>query len=229
MIEFLFLDLDDTVLDFHKAEGIALDKTLRDFGLEPTDAVRSRYRDINIACWQRLERGEWTRDRVIVDRFAQLFAEYGVAADANACSQAYMRHLSVGHWYLPGAQEALEKLSGRCRLFLASNGTASVQRGRIASAGLERWFEKIFISQELGADKPNPLFFTRAFAQIPGFALEKSLMVGDSLTSDIQGGINAGMKTCWVNPHHHPANPSIPAGYEIESISQLEALIGEIS
>lgn len=225
MVEFLFLDLDDTILDFHKAERIAFDKTLKEFGLDPTEQVRSRYHVINKACWERLETGEWTRQQVLVGRYEQLFREFGIAADPQACADTYTRHLSVGHWFLPGAEEAVKQLSQKYRLFLASNGTASVQHGRIESAGLYPLFEKIFISQELGANKPSPVFFENAFAQIENFAPERALMVGDSLTSDIRGGINAGIRTCWVNPDHAAGNPQIMADYEIENITQLQALL----
>lgn len=225
MIEFLFLDLDDTILDFHKAERLAIAKTFRDFGIDPTDEVLHRYHLINKSCWERLERGEWTREQVLVNRFGLLFAEYGVEADPTACARAYEKNLSIGHYFLPGAEDAVDRLSKKYRLFLASNGTASVQQGRMTSANLYRFFEKVFVSQELGANKPSEEFFARACAQIPGFDSGKAMMVGDSLTSDILGGIRAGMRTCWVNPSHAPARPDIPADYEIESLAQLEALL----
>lgn len=225
MIEFLFLDLDDTILDFHKAERLAIAKTFRGFGIDPTEEVLHRYHLINKSCWERLERGEWTREEVLVNRFGLLFREYGVEADPTACARAYERNLSVGHYFLPGAEEAVDRLSKQYRLFLASNGTASVQKGRMTSANLYRFFEKVFVSQELDANKPSPAFFERACAQIPDFDPKKAMMVGDSLTSDILGGIRAGMRTCWVNPSHASPNPDIPADYEIESITQLEALL----
>ena len=225
MIEFLFLDLDDTILDFHKAERLAIAKTFRDFGIDPTDEVLHRYHLINKSCWERLERNEWTREQVLVNRFGILFAEYGAEADPTACARAYEKNLSIGHYFLPGAEEAVDRLSKKYRLFLASNGTASVQKGRMTSANLYRFFEKVFVSQELGANKPSEEFFRRACAQIPGFDPKKAMMVGDSLTSDILGGIRAGMRTCWVNPSHAPARADIPADYEIESLSQLESLL----
>ena len=225
MIEFLFLDLDDTILDFHKAERLAIAKTFRDFGIDPTDEVLHRYHLINKACWERLERNEWTREQVLVNRFGILFGEYGVDADPAACARAYEKNLSIGHYFLPGAEEAVDRLSQKYRLFLASNGTASVQKGRMTSANLYRFFEKVFVSQELGANKPSEEFFSRAFAQIPDFDPKKAMMVGDSLTSDILGGIRAGMRTCWVNPGHAAARADIPADYEIESLAQLEALL----
>ena len=225
MIEFLLLDLDDTILDFHKAERVAIAKTIGDFGIEPTEEVMHRYHLINKSCWERLERKEWTREQVLVNRFAVLFDEVGVQADPVACARAYEKNLSVGHYFLPGAKEAVEALSKKYRLFLMSNGTTSVQKGRLASAELYPFFEKVFISQELGHNKPAREFFEKAFAQIPGFDPKRAMIVGDSLTSDILGGINAGVTTCWVNPGHLPKREDIPADYEIEELSQLENLL----
>jgi len=225
MIEFLFLDLDDTILDFHKAEQVAISATFRGFGIEPTPEVLARYSQINKECWHKLELGLWDREQVLVRRFELLFAEYGIIQEGTPVARAYEKNLGIGHWFLPGAEEAVEALSKKYRLFLASNGTASVQKGRMTSANLYRFFEVVFVSQELGANKPAKEFFARATAQIPDYDASRAMMVGDSLTSDILGGINAGMKTCWVNPKHLPADPAIPADYEIESLQQLEALL----
>ena len=225
MMEYLFLDLDDTILDFHKAERIALSKTLRDFGLEPTETVLSRYHDINIWHWQQLEKGLMTRDQVLEGRFRALFSELGHPVDAVAVTRAYEGNLGIGHYFLPGAEEAVKTLSQKYRLFLASNGTASVQHSRLTSAGLYPYFEKVFVSQEIGFNKPSREYFDTCFAQIPDFDPEKAIMVGDSLTSDILGGIRAGIKTCWVNPGHLEARADIPADYEIENLSQLESLL----
>ena len=224
MIEFLFLDLDDTILDFKKAERIAIAKTFRSLGIEPTDAVLDRYHHINIAHWQMLERGELTRDEVVVQRFVALFSELGVDADADRCAQLYSDNLAIGHYFLPGAEEAVISLSKKYRLFLASNGTASVQQGRMTSANLYRFFETVFVSQEIGHNKPSKAYFDACFASIPDFDREKAMIVGDSLSSDIRGGINAGIKTVWVNPKHMSCG-DIKPDYEIEDLSQLEALL----
>ena len=225
MYEFLFLDLDDTILDFHKAERIAISKTIREFGVDPTEEVLARYHVINKWHWEQLELGKMTRPEVLENRFGMLFDELGVAADKTACARAYEHNLSIGHYFLPGAEEAVDALSKKYRLFLASNGTASVQKGRMTSANLYRFFEKVFVSQELGHNKPSKAYFDSAFARIPGFDPKKAIIVGDSLTSDIRGGIQAGIATCWVNPGHatHPAD--ICPDYEIEYLHQLEALL----
>ena len=224
MIEFLLLDLDDTILDFHKAERIALSKTFRDFGLEPREEVLELYHKINKWHWEQLELGIMTRDQVLVGRFDRLFQELGMEVDAAACMKRYEHNLSIGHYFLPGAEEAVKKLHEKYRLFLVSNGTATVQHGRLTSAGLYPYFEQVFISQNIGYNKPDKAYFDRCFERIPGFAPEKALMVGDSLTSDIKGGINAGLKTVWVNPAHKPCGDIRP-DYEIEGLCQLESLL----
>ena len=225
MFEFLFLDLDDTILDFQKAEHVALSKTLASFGLNPAEEVLQRYNKINKAHWEALERKEMTRDQVLLGRFQVLFREFQVDADPEKVARTYEHNLGIGHWFLPGAEEAVERLSKKYKLYLASNGTASVQKGRMTSANLYRFFEKVFVSQEIGANKPSLEYFERSFAQIPGFDKSKAIMVGDSLTSDILGGQNAGIATCWVNPDHKEAPAHIRADYEIESLSQLEAML----
>ncbi len=227
MIEFLFLDLDDTILDFHKAERIAIGKTVRQFGIEPTEEILSQYHTINRWHWEQLEKGVMTRDQVLEGRFGMLFSQLGVQVDAALCARIYEKNLSVGHYFLPGAEVAVDRLSKKYRLFLASNGTASVQKGRMTSANLYRFFEKVFVSQEIGHNKPAKAYFDGCFAQIPGFDPRRAMIVGDSLSSDIQGGKNAGILTCWVNPDHAKSSDICP-DYEIEALSQLEALLEQM-
>ena len=228
MIEYLFLDLDDTILDFKQAERVAIHRTLADFGVEPTAEVVARYRYHSTDCWHRLELGELDREQVKVVRFRRLFQELGRQVDAEAVSRAYVENLAIGHWFLPGAEEAVDRLSKKYRLFLASNGTASVQKGRMTSANLYRFFEQVFVSEEIGHNKPSKAYFDACFARIPGFDPARALMVGDSLTSDIRGGNNAGLRTCWVNPDHKSHGPEYHVDYEIEGIHQLEALLEEL-
>ena len=228
MIKFLFLDLDDTILDFHKAERIAIAATIRNFGVEPTEEVLQRYHVINKWHWEQLELGNLTRAQVLENRFAVLFSELGVSVDAPACAKVYEKNLSIGHYFLPGAEEAVDRLSKKYRLFLASNGTAVVQKGRMTSADLYPNFEESFVSQELGHNKPSLEYFQAAFARIPGFDPKECLMVGDSLTSDILGGKRAGLRTVWVNPQHKTAPEDLKPDYEIENLADLPALLEEI-
>lgn len=225
MIEFLLLDLDDTILDFHMQEHFAIRKTLSAVGVEPTDDVCDLYSKINLRHWSMLEKGEITREKLAWHRFSELFEVLGVEADPHKTSQLYWGNLATGHYFLPGAEETVKALAKKYKLYMVTNGTASVQHSRIASAGLAPYFAGIFISQEIGADKPAKAYFESCFARIPGFAQEKAMIVGDSLSSDIRGGKNAGIATCWVNPKGKIAPAENKPEYEIKSITELEALL----
>lgn len=225
MTRFVFLDLDDTILDFHRTERAALTKALLECGIPPTEAVLSRYHQIDRQHWQRLERGELTHTQVQEGRFRVLLTELGAALDPAEVNRRFRENLCGEQYFLPHAREAVERLRQNHRLFLASNGTASVQHSRLESAGLYPVFERVFVSQELGFNKPAREFFDACAAQIPGYAPEKAMMVGDSLSSDIRGGKNAGIRTCWVNPDHKPAPEGLTPDYEIEALSQLPELL----
>ncbi|MBQ9664322.1 MAG: YjjG family noncanonical pyrimidine nucleotidase [Oscillospiraceae bacterium] len=224
----VLLDLDDTILDFRKAEHRALARSLSAFGIASDEQILSRYSEINKQYWERLEDGLLTREQVLVGRFQELLYELGASADASQLRDTYERNLSEGHFFVDGAEELLELLQDRYRLFLISNGTAVVQEGRLASAGISHCFEQIFISEKVGANKPDRVFFERCFEQIPGFDREQSIVVGDSLTSDIRGGINAGVKTCWFNLRRLPARQDIVPDYRIDRLEELPPLLETI-
>ena len=228
MIKFIFLDLDDTLLDFHLAERIAMKATFREMGVPDDDATLARYSEINRSCWEKLERGEWTRGEVLVGRFKLLFAEIGSSADPASTQAMYEDKLCIGHHFLPGAEALLDGLFGKYKLYITSNGTARVQDSRIASANIARYFDGIFISQRVGADKPSPIFFERVFSAIPGFDPDEAIIVGDSLTSDIAGGIAAGIRTCLFNPKSRAGRDDILPDYEIKSLDELIPLIESI-
>lgn len=225
MIKYVFLDLDDTILDFHKAEKNALIKTLEMLGITPTDKVTKRYSEINLSQWKRLERGEITREQVKTGRYKLLFDELGVTADPKGTTAIYERFLGQGHWFISGAEQLLCDLHGKYRLFAASNGTLKVQTGRIKSAGLDKYFEQFFISEKIGYNKPQKEFFDKAFGRIPDFDRKYAVIVGDSLSSDILGGKNAGILTIWFNPRGCQNDTDIAPDYEIQALSELPALL----
>lgn len=228
MIEYILLDLDDTILDFKWAEHQALTGMLTDFGIEPSEEICTLYRNINLEFWRALERREVTREQLKVGRFVCLLEELGMEGDAAAMGERYLQRLSQGHCFLPGALETLRTLSQKYRLFLVTNGNPPVQYGRLASAGITHYFEKLFISMEIGHNKPSGEFFDRVFGEIPGADRSKAIIVGDSLFSDIRGGINAGIKTCWVNPDHRPIREEIVPDYQIEHLPQLLPILESI-
>lgn len=228
MIKYLLIDLDDTILDFHKAEGVGLENTLRHYGVEPTAETVALYKEINQAHWQALEKGEKTRKQVNEGRFETLFRKLGREVDGAECAAYYLSQLALTHDYLPGAEEAIISLSKKYRLFVASNGNSSVQFPRLRESGLNDYIEKAFISEALGQNKPSKAYFDLCFAQIPDFDPSQAMMVGDSLTSDIQGGINAGIPTCWVNTFGKKNTTTIHPDYEISSLTELEALLEKL-
>lgn len=227
MIKNVLLDLDDTIFDFHKAEAIAVSKTLQDMEIEPTPEVIQRYSEINLSQWKRLELGEIDREEVKVGRYRKLFEELGVNASATAAAKTYEGYLSIGHYFLPGAEDLLKTLSKSYRLYLVSNGTATVQKGRIGSSDIEQYFERIFISEIVGCNKPDVHFFEACFKEIPDFEKSETIIIGDSLSSDIQGGKNAGIYTLWFNPKHLPApkNQKLIPDAETDSLDKIEKLL----
>ena len=228
MIKFIFLDLDDTILDFHRSEAVALAKTLQSLNVTPTEAVIKRYSEINRAHWKALERRELTREQVLTGRFSQLFLELGMNVSPNVAQSLYEKNLSESHFFIDGAPRLLMTLSRKYPLYIASNGTTMVQKSRIASAGIGRYFKDVFLSQELGADKPQIEFFERATGQIEGYKPEEAIILGDSITSDMQGGINAGMNTCWFNPHRRGREGVMPE-FEITDLSQFDSVLQKLN
>ena len=228
MNKFIFLYLDDTILDFHRSEAVALAKTLQSLNVTPTEAVIKRYSEINRAHWKALERRELTREQVLTGRFSQLFLELGMNVSPNVAQSLYEKNLSESHFFIDGAPRLLMTLSRKYPLYIASNGTTMVQKSRIASAGIGRYFKDVFLSQELGADKPQIEFFERATGQIEGYKPEEAIILGDSITSDMQGGINAGMHTCWFNPHRRGREGVTPE-FEITALSQFDSVLQKLN
>ena len=228
MITTVFFDLDDTLLDFNRAEETALSATLREAGLEPAPELTARYSEINLSLWKALERGELSVEELRVRRFAMLFAELGLSLPAAETAERYEEHLSHGAWFVAGAEEVLRELHGRHRLFLASNGIPKVQRGRLRDAGILPYFEDVFISGELGAGKPSPEFFCRAFARIRDFRADEAVMVGDSLSSDMAGGLAAGLTTVWFDRRGEDPGVVQPH-YRITHLDELPELLNLIN
>ena len=228
MIKYVFLDLDNTLLDFNWAERNALSKTLEALGVNPSEEMLDRYNVINLSQWKRLEKGEITRQQVKEGRYRILFDEFNIDASPAAATDIYEGFLRQGHKFLDGAQSLLESLKGKYKLYLVSNGTWRVQDGRLDSAGLKPVFDGLYISELVGAEKPSRLFFDKVFADIDGFEKENAVIIGDSLTSDIQGGINAGIKTVWFNPGGSANATDIKPDYEVALLSQLPLLLTEI-
>lgn len=219
MIDFVFLDLDDTLLDFRAGEACAIRRALSELrGAAVDEAVIRRYSEINDAQWKRLERGELTIPEVRLVRFEILFAELGWSCSPDDAQATYERYLCDGHDTVRGAEALLDALYGKYALYIASNGTSYMQKKRIADAGLSHYFKDVFISEEMGAPKPKRAFFDACFARIPHFDPARAIILGDSLTSDIAGGKGAGIRTCLYNPYRKPGRADIVPDFEIDRL-----------
>ena len=210
MIEVILWDVDDTLLDFDAAERAAIRSLTAEFGFTGcTDAAIRRYAEINRALWKRLERGECTREQVLVGRFQTFFAEMGwdesQAADFN---RAYQLRLGDTIVYRDDSLSVIKALRGRVRQYVVSNGTIAAQTKKLSRSGLGMLMDGVFLSERLGVEKPDPAFFEQVFSAIGPVDKARVLLVGDSLSSDIQGGCNAGVKTAWYNPERLPVPAS---------------------
>ncbi|MDE5973846.1 MAG: YjjG family noncanonical pyrimidine nucleotidase [Eubacterium sp.] len=228
MIKTVLFDLDDTIFDFKMSERTALTKTLLKLGIEPNDYIISRYSEYNISQWKRLELGEISRDEVKVNRYRLLFKEFGIDSSPELATSIYEEYLAVGHYFIDGAVDMLESIYKTYDLYLVSNGAKKVQDGRLASADISHFFKDIFISEVVGHEKPNPKFFKYCFDRIPNLNKNNTIIIGDSLSSDIKGGINAGIKTMWFNPHFDENTSNIIPDYEIHGLNEVKELLKEI-
>lgn len=225
MIRNILFDLDNTLFDFYASEKKALEKTLVKLGINPDEKMLARYSEINLAHWKLLEQGKLTRDEVKVNRYRQLFDEYGINASPKETTKLYEKALSEEGDLTDGAFSLLKNLYGKYHLYVVSNGTLIAQHGRMKNTGITGFFDGFFISQEIGHEKPTKEFFDHCFNNILDFKKEETVIVGDSISADIIGGINAGIKTVWFNPSKEKSD--IKADFEIVALSELEKILKE--
>lgn len=223
MIKNVLIDLDDTLLDFKKSEARAITATMKEYGVVPNEQRIKRYSEINDLYWKKLERKELTREEVLVGRFREFFDELKVSVDAISVRYFYENYMKTCVDFIDGAIELLDELKiENYRVYLVSNGTAVVQDSRIKLAGIAKYFDGIFISQRVGHNKPSPMFFETVFDSIKEFNRDETIILGDSLSSDILGGKGVGIKTCLYNPRK---NENGVSDYEIDDLSKFLPLI----
>lgn len=226
-VKVILWDIDGTLLNFEVAETCAIRQCFADFGLgNCTDAMMTEYAAINRKYWQRLERGELTKPEVLEGRFREFFGNHGldqsVIRDFNA---AYQIALGDTVCFNPHALEVLQALQGRVRQYAATNGTKVAQSRKLAKSGLDQIFDGVFISEDIGAEKPAPAFFDAVWRTVGPVCPEEVLIIGDSLTSDMQGGNNAGIRCCWYNHQHAENTRGLRIDHEIDDLAQVLDLL----
>lgn len=224
--QWLFFDADGTLFDYDRAEAKALEGTFRDFHLPFLSEYSGIYQKINHQIWLDLENGQITAEALRLVRFERLFETINVRTPAAEFSERYLLNLSLASDLMEGAEETVRALKGRYRMIIITNGLKDVQYRRLERSPIADCFEGVAISEEIGAAKPDSRYFDAVFARTGSPAREDVLVIGDSLTSDIQGGYQYGLDTCWFNPAGKPGNPQFTATYEIRRLTELIALLG---
>jgi len=227
MFKVILWDVDATLLNFEKAEEAGIRGCFEKYNLgECTDEMLENYKVINRGYWQRMERGEIEKPVLLVKRFEDFLNAYGLDASVAAgFNELYQILLGETVVFYENALETVQVLKGKVLQCAVTNGTKVAQDGKLKNSGLDKELDHVFISEVVGVEKPNKGFFDAVFAEIGEYNKEEVLIVGDSLTSDIQGGVNAGIKTCWFNPKGVENTSALKPDYEIRDIGEVPEIV----
>lgn len=224
--EIIIFDADETLFDFKKSERDAFKNTMLEFDIEYDENHHLKiYTDINMAIWKEFEDGLITQKKLKVERFKRLSDKLNAGFDETAFAKSYMKHLSNASFLYDDTVGLVESLHKNYRLTIITNGLTDVQDNRIRKSIIAKFFEDIVVSEEVEVSKPDPKIFEHALNNIKHTDKSKVLMVGDSLTSDIQGGINFGIDTCWFNPNKIVNKTGIKPTYEISNLMELKDIL----
>ena len=224
----ILFDADNTLLDFDAAERKALAETLAQYNIEPSNETVEKYRTINEGLWRQLEKGQIRREKLMNERFTRFLKEIGVSGSGAEMNRYYLNQLSTHPDLMPGnVLDVLHELAEVATMAIVTNGYDKVQSRRVKESGIAAFMEEVVVSERSDSEKPNRKIFDTALRTLGVENREHVLVVGDSLSSDIQGGINAGLDTCWLNRNHVENPGQISPTYEIESLEQLYPIVME--
>lgn len=221
MYSHILFDMDDTILDFQKAQFVSFKHVLDQYNIPFSLDIYHRYEEINHELWKQFDEGILTKDIVQDKRFTQFFADLGKDIDGKQANSFYQESLAAQTWLVPYAKETCMELAKQHSLSIVTNGVGATQKKRFLSSEIAPYFSHILISEDIGVAKPDKKFFDAAFKLINFYELDKILMVGDSLTSDIQGANNIGIDCCWFNPKGTILNKDVQITYTITDLRQL--------
>ena len=223
---FLLFDADNTLFDFSASEKYAFSKTLAEQGVPETPEMLPTYSRDNVLCWEEFERGEITKEELLVKRFAIFAEKFCPGKDPAVLNELYTEHLSEVGVLLPGALDMVKRLKEEgARVYIVTNGLEKVQRGRFSGSELMEYIDGVFISERIGANKPDVLFFERAAAQIPGFDKRYAVVIGDSPTGDVRGANNFGVPCVWYNPEGRKAPEGLKIDKTVSNFDEMEAFL----
>ena len=219
----LLFDVDNTILDFTRCEWEAVGLVMKNNGIEPSDENIVYYSGVNDRFWKMFERGEIKKSEIYEGRFKAFLKEKGFNRDSKKISDEYIEALKTFHFPLDGALDMLERVSKKFEIYYTTNGNAVTQEKRIKNSGILNYAKGVFVSEAIGHQKPEKEYFDYVLENIPEKDKSKIIVIGDSQSSDILGGINFGVDTCWLNPKGQEA-VNIPT-YEIENILQIKNIL----
>ena len=206
-IKAVFLDVDDTLLDFEKCAKSAMHEAADRLGIKLPDRIETRFHEINDMLWKKLQQGQISPEELHRIRWGMIFSDFGIETDGEAFDRMFSACLFETAEPVDGADRLLERLHGHVRIFAASNASYDEQRNRLEKAGMLQYFEKLFVSDRIGFPKPQKEFFDACFRELPELHPAEVLMIGDSISSDISGAYAYGMRTCWFNKKKKPEIP----------------------
>ena len=232
--DIILWDVDQTLLDFEKSQSYALQYSLEQFGIEMKEQTLALYQSINDVYWKRLERGEVSRQELLTGRFRTLFEQLSLSSiPVKEFADMYQKALGSVYYFRDDSYELCCRLKGKVRQYAVTNGVSATQRNKLRLSGLDQVLDDLFISEEIGFPKPGREYFEECFRRIPDFRREKTLIIGDSLTSDILGGNNAEIACCWYNPEgkcrEYPQTESgrteLKIDYEIKNLWEIREIL----
>ncbi len=224
-MKIVLLDIDDTIFDFYESAKATIIKCCKDYNIEFTDKMIEHYMEQNEFLWQQYEKRIITREDIFRKRFPELFKEYGIEIDGIKFEESFQKYFKTEYKLIEGAVEIIKYLSEKYDLYIVSNSLIDTQRRRLTAAGIIQYFKDLFVSDIFGYQKPTKEFFNCCFARIPNFENQNAIIIGDSLSSDIKGGYNAGIKTCWFNPTKRHNITKIEPDYEITSLEEIKNIL----
>ncbi|QQO10240.1 YjjG family noncanonical pyrimidine nucleotidase [Breznakiella homolactica] len=221
----VFIDADDTLFDYAAAERFSLEQSFGEWELPYSDSVLELYAAVNKKLWAEYEQGTVTQEDLRVIRFEKIFGELGIGGDPGVFSKVYLSWLARSSFLLPGAEKICAYLSGKYTTAVITNGIRDVQVSRIRDSAIRDYIGSLIVSEEAGCAKPNPAIFEYAAEKLRYKDKERMIMVGDSLSSDIQGGINYGIDTCWINAKQLEVPGNIRPTYCIRSLEEITDIL----
>ena len=221
----VLLDVDDTIFDFTLSAKAAIIQAAKEFKIAFTEEMLDYYMNLNELLWEDYENCIIEREDIFNIRFPKLFEHFNIEADGLKFEEAFHKYFKTEYIFIDGAKEMIEYLSKKYNLYIVSNSLYDTQYCRLTNAGICNFFKKLFISDKIGFQKPTKEFFEGCFKQIPNFNPKETIIIGDSLTSDITGGHNAGIKTCWFNYKKIPNTKHVSCDYEITCFEELKNIL----